>query len=76
MAQVTGLPFAWKAVLLSVACSVLWLLISKSMGVFWMSAGISVIANFREERFQEALLRSVICGLLVMVSEIYFYRLH
>jgi hypothetical protein len=67
---------AWKSVLLSVALSLLWFLISKSWGVFGMSVGISVIANYREENIRETILRSVICGLLVMVSDIYFYRLH
>ena len=67
---------AWKSILLSVALSLLWFLISKSWGVFGMSVGISVIANYREENIRETILRSVICGLLVMVSDIYFYRLH
>ncbi len=66
---------AWKSILTSLLFCAAWWVVSKSLNVFVLSSVLSVLANAKQPRLEEAMTRAVIIGLIVMVGDIYLYRL-
>ncbi len=58
----------------SVLVAGLWLAITRSPFVFYLTAIGSVAANWREERIAEALSRALLVGTAVAVGNLYLYH--
>jgi hypothetical protein len=67
---------AGRSVALSLIVAFAWLVITRDWNVFGLTTVVSVIANFREQRLKEAMLRAMLVGVTAAVGNLYLHPLH